>query len=100
MRPYKYGARGQSALQSVNGSGTAEVHTKGCVKCGAECASRVFVLWFVCRFVQSAYVIGGAEHAAEPRASYAQRYMRQLWPSALAECLCRVVCRAVCRATG
>ena len=90
MRPYKYGARGQSALQSVNGSGTAEVHTKGCAKCGAECTSRVFVLWFVCRFVQSAYVIGGAEHAAEPRTSCAQRYMRQLWPSASAECTGRV----------
>ena len=87
MRPYKYGARGQSALQSVNGSGTAEVHTK----CVAECASRVFVLWFVCRFVQSVYVIGGAEHAAEPRTSYAQRYMRQLWPSASAECTGRVL---------
>ena len=76
MRPYKYGARGQSALQSVNGSGTAEVHTKGCVKCGAECASRVFVLCFVCRFVQSVDVIGGAEHAAEPRTSiiYAEVY--------------------------
>ena len=90
MRPYKYGARGQSALQSVNGSGTAEVHTEGCVERGAECASRVFVLRLVCRFVQSIHVIGGAEHAAEPRASYAQRYMRQLWPSASAECTGRV----------
>ena len=75
MRPYKYGAHGQSALQSVNAAEPPRF-TPGVVSSAAQSVPAECLCYGLCRVCVGE---GGAERAAEPRTSYAQSSMRQLW---------------------